>query len=205
MNRHLSDSVVITTVGHTDTDDSVPPHKTLKRPLLNILDRAITELETRFCQKNLELMKATSSLVPTSGTFLHGALLHPLVELAGTDAGCLNNEILVAKPMLLKECPNEPDLSTVCKTLQHYKAAFPLLYKLYITALVIGVSSAACESSFSTLSRVLTPFRRTMLHHRKRNLVILAHEKSITYKLDMDEICEGVCQGKQEADVDLET
>ncbi|CAB1439450.1 unnamed protein product [Pleuronectes platessa] len=164
MNRHLSDSVVITTVGHTDTDDSVPPHKTLKRPLLNILDRAITELETRFCQKNLELMKATSSLVPTSGTFLHGALLHPLVELAGTDAGCLNNEILVAKPMLLKECPNEPDLSTVCKTLQHYKAAFPLL---------------------------------TMLHHRKRNLVILAHEKSITYKLDMDEFVREFAKGNR--------
>ena len=76
--------------------------------------------------------------------------------------------------MLLKEFPNEPDVSTVCKTLQHYKAAFPSLYKLYITALVIGVSSAACESSFSTLSRVLTI------------LVILAHEKSIKNKLDMD-------------------
>lgn len=61
------------------------------------------------------------------------------------------------------------------------------LHKLYVTALVIGVSSASRESSFSTLSRVLTPFRRCMLHERKSQLVILAHEKSITSTLDMDE------------------
>merc|ERR1712208_39555 len=57
-----------------------------------------------------------------------------------------------------------------------YEKAFPVLHKLYVTALVIGVSSASCESSFSTLARVLTPYRRTMLHERKKNLVILAHE-----------------------------
>ncbi|KAG2471184.1 PIM3 kinase, partial [Polypterus senegalus] len=49
------------------------------------------------------------------------------------------------------------------------------------------LSPAACESSFSTLNRILTPLRRTMLHSRKRNLVILAHEKNITEHLDMDE------------------
>ena len=77
------------------------------------------------------------------------------------------------------------DLSTICKYLQEFKAAFPELHRLYVTSLVIRVS-AACESSFSTLSRVPTPFRRTILHERKKNLVILAHEKSITAGLDMD-------------------
>lgn len=102
--------------------------------------------------------------------------------------------------MLLKKCPNETDLSTVCKHLQEYKEAIPELHKLYVTALVIGVPSALCESSFSTLSRVLTMYCRTMLHKRKLNLVILAHEKSITSNLDMDEFV-SFCEGKQETGV----
>ena len=109
----------------------------------------------------------------------------------------LRNEILVAKPMLVKKCSNETDLSTVCKHLQGYKEAFPVLHKLYITALVIGVSSASCESSFSTLSRVLTPYRHTMLPQRKRNLMILAQEKSITNTIDMDEFIRFFAKGNR--------
>ena len=113
------------------------------------------------------------------------------------DNASLKNEILVVKQLLFKKCPNETDLSTVCKHLQEYKEAFPELHKLYVTALVIGVSSAACESSFSTLSRVLTPYRCTMLHKRKMNLVILAHEKSITNNLDMDEFVRVFAKGNR--------
>jgi hypothetical protein len=32
----------------------------------------------------------------------------------------------------------------------------------------------------STLSRILTPYRRSMLQERKANLIILAHEKELT-------------------------
>ena len=46
----------------------------------------------------------------------------------------------------------------MCKHLQEYKEAIPELQKLYVTALVTGMSSAAYESSFSTLLRVLTPY-----------------------------------------------
>ncbi|KAL7378007.1 hypothetical protein ABVT39_007293 [Epinephelus coioides] len=173
MSKHLDQSVVLSAVGHTDTDDpTISPHQSLKRSLLSILDRAISEMETRFSQKNADLMKALSSLAPKSAAFLDATLLHPLAVLAGTvvDDASLKNEILVAKPMLLKKCPNETDLSTVCKHLHKYKEAFPELQKLYVTALVIGVSSASCDNSFSTLSWVLTPYRRTMSHERKRNL-----------------------------------
>ncbi|KAL7393712.1 hypothetical protein ABVT39_014980 [Epinephelus coioides] len=190
MSKHLDQSVMLSAVGHTDTDDpTISPHQSLKRSLLSILDSAISEMETRFSQKNVNLMKALSSLAPKSMAFLDATMLHTLAVLAGTvvDDASLKNDILVAKQMLLKKCPNETDLSTVCKHLHKYKEAFPELQKLYVTALVIGVSSASCDSSFSTLSWVLTPCCHTMLHERKRNLVILAHEKSITTNLDMDE------------------
>ena len=76
----------------------------------------------------------------------------------------LRNEILVAKPMLVKKCSNETDLSTVCKHLQGYKEAFPVLHKLYITAL---------------------------------NLMILAHETSITNTIDMDEFIRFFAKGNR--------
>lgn len=78
-------------------------------------------MENRFSQKNAELMKAISSLAPKSSAFLDSSLLHPLALLAVTVADDLKNVILVAKQMLLKKCPNETDLSTLCKHLQEHK------------------------------------------------------------------------------------
>lgn len=186
VNKHLSDSVVLTSVGHTDLDSSNDPSTPLKRSLLHILDRAIAEMESRFSVKNLELIKAVNSLLPQSASFLDLGMLSPLQLLAGSEREGLRNEMCIAKPMLLRQFPTKSDLSAMCKHMQGYKEAFPELHRLYVTALVIGVSSASCERSFSTLARILTPFRRTMLHKRKENLVILAHEKTITNNLDME-------------------
>ena len=44
---------------------------------------------------------------------------------------------------------------------------------------------------------VLTPYHRTMLHKRKIHLVILAHEKSITSNLDMDEFVRVFAKGNR--------
>jgi len=187
VNSLLGDSVVLSTLGHSD--DQIAPNQAFKRAMLNILDRAIVEMETRFSQRNVELMRSTSFLLPKSKSFLEPSLLKPLQVLAGTELNSISfeNEISVAKAMLLNKLPTDASLSEACKCIQQYKEAFPMLHSIYVTALVIGVSSAACESSFSTLNRILTPLRRTMLHSRKKNLVILAHEKEITENLDMNE------------------
>jgi len=44
---------------------------------------------------------------------------------------------------------------------------------------VIAVSTAACESSFSTLKRVLTPHRILMLHSRKADLILISYEREL--------------------------
>lgn len=72
------------------------------------------------------------------------------------------------------------NLSASCKHLQSYKDAFPELHKLYVTALVIGVSSASCESSFDSVTGA-DPLS-SLYAAGKSQLVILAHEKSITRK-----------------------
>lgn len=202
MSSLLTNSVVMSNVGHSQ---DMTTTRALKRALLNILDRAIVEMETRFSKSNLDLMEAVNCLLPQSSSFLDFAMLSPLMKMAGVCSDALSNEISVAKIMLEKkfkktsECDdNVPvNISTICKYLQKYDKLtqpFPELHRIYVTALVIGISSASCESSFSTLSRVLTPFRRTMLHERKRNLVILAHEKAMTNGLNMDEFVRAFAQ-----------
>lgn len=133
-------------------------------------------------------MKAVSCLVPTSSGFLDATLLSPLHLLAGTadSVSHLEDEIIIAKTMLAKKKQLVNQTCQLCANTCKFTEAFPELHQLYVNALVIGVSSASSESSFSTLSRVLTPFRRCMSHPRKTHLVILAYEKSIISSLDMD-------------------
>ena len=65
----------------------------------------------------------------------------------------------------------------VCDLLYPMQTAFSSVYQLFDAAVV---SSATCEASFSTLTRVLSAYRRSMTHERKRNLVILAFLRSYT-------------------------
>lgn len=53
----------------------------LKRALLNILGRAIVEMETRFSGSNPELMKAVNCLCLKSPSFVDVAVLSPLQKL----------------------------------------------------------------------------------------------------------------------------
>ena len=72
-------------------------------------------METRFSKKNIDLLTAITFLIPKSSAFLESTLLRNLHVLGDTAADCvtLRNEILVAKPMLVKKFSNETDLSTV--------------------------------------------------------------------------------------------
>ena len=118
-----------------------------------------------------------------------------LIKLVNIDVANLSHELHVAKPMVITLLDNSTSSSAASATfskIQHvlqlllpFRSAFPLLIKL-MTALTFGASTAVCESSFSTLTRVLTPHRRSTLHRRLSNLVILAFEKNITANLNRD-------------------
>jgi len=47
-----------------------------------------------------------------------------------------------------------------------YKAAFPTIYLLLSAGLTVGVSTATCEVSFSSVVRILTSYRRCMTQDR---------------------------------------
>ena len=69
----------------------------------------------------------------------------------------------------------------MCRILFPLIAAFPNVYSIYAASLTFGVTTAACEASFSTLTRVLTPYRRSVTQSRKANLVLLSFALAVYY------------------------
>ena len=129
------------------------------------------------------------------GDFLNFERLQPLLLLLQRRLNLkdLKAELPVAKSFIrnklvsqgsdtgMKECP-------IWETLHHYREAFPQTYALFTAAVTFGASTAVCENAFSTLTRILTPARRSMLQSRMRNLVLLSFERAITSCITSDEL-----------------
>uniref|UniRef100_A0A0L8HTI7 Uncharacterized protein n=1 Tax=Octopus bimaculoides TaxID=37653 RepID=A0A0L8HTI7_OCTBM len=113
-----------------------------------IIDGSLGELDNRFSEQNDSIYSSLASLLPTSETFLNFDALKPLSNLVNCDKSALLSELTVAKAYISKQN--------------------------MMTLLNILGSLPTCESSFSTLTRIMTPFRRNMKHQRKSSLVILA-------------------------------
>jgi len=58
------------------------------------------------------------------------------------------------------------NLDQFLKRFWKYKAAFSTIYLTLSAGLIAGVSTATCEASFSSVVRILTPYRRFVTHDR---------------------------------------
>jgi len=56
------------------------------------------------------------------------------------------------------------NLDQFLKWFWKYEAAFPTIYLLLSAGLTVGVSTAIWEASFSSVVRILTPYRSCMTH-----------------------------------------
>lgn len=92
------------------------------------------------------------------------------------DSAALNAEAVVMKNMLqLKNC--EVNIENLKK---HIKKEFcPNLHRLHQVALVLPVSSASCERSFSAMRRIKTWLRTTMLQNRFSHMSLLHIENEM--------------------------
>ena len=79
------------------------------------------------------------------------------------------------------------DLQNILDALFTVKSAFPCIYRLYAGAVTMGISTAVRENSFSTLTRILRPTRRSMSPERLSQLIVLSFEKELTSNIDMEE------------------
>ena len=97
--------------------------------------------------------------------------VRPLADLLQLQSDALAAEVNVGANFLLKKLAPDSSLDTATKEMLQFKDAFPIMYSLYAAALTIGVSTATGENSFSTVSRILHPRRRSMTHERKAHVV----------------------------------
>jgi len=151
-----------------------------------ILDAFLMEMNHRFGERNVELMRAIHACNPRSSQFLDPEQLHPLVNYYNLDSESVRMEAILSKQTL-----NQRKLDStvhVFKELVPLKEAFPTLLKVLQIALTICVSSASCERSFSALKRIKTYLRSTMQEERLVNLAVLSVEREISRNLNFDEV-----------------
>lgn len=74
----------------------------------------------------------------------------------------------------------------ILKALYEQRVAFSDTYSLVAAITTFGCSTAVCESSFSSLTRIDTPQRRGMTVGRLQSLAMLAFEKEKTKNIDLE-------------------
>lgn len=104
---------------------------------------------------------------------------------------CFSNKVYVAKVLFIylficKLTFAVADLCTICKHLRNPFLSSMFSMHLHLCLECHQQHERALSSFFSSfLSNVFTPFQITVLHERKRNLLILVYMKAITAGLDM--------------------
>jgi len=151
-----------------------------------VLDAIILELNSRFANKNLDMMKCIHCCNPESPHFLDFNSLTAFAEMYGLDKETLSMECKLALRTLSgKEMES---INDVFVELLPLKAAFPVLVKMIRIALTIVVSTAECERSFSTLKRTKTYLRSSMSEQRLTDLAVLSIERELSQNLSLDKI-----------------
>ena len=186
MNSQLENFVVLGSVGQPEHQD-LSIRCAYRQMYYEVVDRTLLELTKRFSVSNRNLYKSLACLKTNHQNFLNIEELKTLANLCGVDLSKTQHEFETAKIFLLKRTSTVTNVHQLVQELYSYREAFPSVYRLAASALTLGASTATCEASFSTLSRVLTPFRTSMTHSRKANLVLLSFESDITNNIKSDD------------------
>jgi hypothetical protein len=109
---------------------------------------------------------------PGDGNFVDLDVLKPVVDLLQIDGTQLHRKI-VTKPLIASRaaqtCPATfASMNNAMQVLYPFRDRFPIQCKLFASALTFGASTTVSENSFSTLTRMLTPYRRSMMQRRNR-------------------------------------
>lgn len=158
---------------------------------LPVLDHLIVELTRRFAENN-DVLCGVSALHPQSENFMDVSLLKPFAEHYACDINSVEVECkLVIKLLQRIEAERKCKIETLLQlvtVLEEYKLAFHELHKLSVIAVTIPASSSSCERTFSCLRRLKTYLRSKMTNNRLSDLAVLAVERSLANKIDLQRV-----------------
>jgi len=150
----LNSSVVLQSVGQRDAVDSKESFK--QHVFYVILDSMIGELENRFSSNASSVMLGIQCLNPIDESFLDLTKMGEFIQFYGGNAEDITHEAYQLKK-LLSRTKNDHPVATMLELaifLNPYSIAFHELYRLLIIALVLPVSTASCERSFSAMKLI---------------------------------------------------
>ena len=165
-------SIITTHIGIHNESESL----NLKASYFEIIDTIQSEVSHRFMEFNMSLIKFLRARLPGSNGFLDREELQPLCSLVNSTTKRISEDLdaettivksivwsMLPDVLLNENIPMNLDQQFL-KCFWKYKAAFPPLYLLLSAGLSVGVSTATCEASFSSVVRILTSYRRCMTH-----------------------------------------
>ena len=165
---YLANNVV---EAHTGDSTSVDEYRTVV--FYATIDTLLQDLNDRFSELNLSLLKSLQALVPNSNSFLNLSFLQPFLTHYGIDEDSISSELLTASTLLQKVSPPLTSMHHVYSHLYEVKECFPLLLETIQIAMTIGVTTATAERTFSSLKRLKTYLRSTMSQERLNHLALL--------------------------------
>lgn len=182
------DSYVLVNINHRKNETLVKStnntHNALRQQYFEIIDQILSELANRF-EKNNDFLTAIDACDPNSTNFMDVTKLHYLGELYGENSTTI--EQIISQAKLVKTMLNKAvDIFEVHKELTSLEPAFNEIKKIITKVLVIPVSSAAAERSFSAMGRIKTYLRSTMTTERLHNTAILSIERELSSPLIND-------------------
>lgn len=187
LNPKYASSVIYETVGYRESsgNQSEDFECEMKRLYFSTIDAVLAEMNERFSHQD-QYLAALMAADPCSPDFLNESLLQPLAKLADIELDLA--QLSVARAHVQKHLKGASTIDVMKDSV--INMGTPAVRSILAAALTFGASSAVCESSFSTLSRILTDYRRSMLQTRKSNLVLLAFENDLASKLTSESMKE---------------
>lgn len=186
----FSDSHVLVNINHRKNETQVKStnnthnNDALRQQYFEIIDQILSELANRF-EKNNDFLTAIDACDPNSTNFMDVTKLHYLGELYGENSTTI--EQIISQAKLVKTMLNKAvDIFEVHKELTSLEPAFNEIKNIITKILVIPVSSAAAERSFSAMGRIKTYLRSTMTTERLHNTAILSIERELSSPLIND-------------------
>ena len=186
MPRRYDNSLTDESVGHRTAIDTLEAFRL--HIYLPVIDCIIGELERRFSDSSLTVMLGVQALTPKHSSFLDKEKLEAFTVLYHGNVEDAGHEIYQLQ-RLLQRAEQSSKVFTLLDLacfLQPYKLAFHQLYRLLTIAIVLPVTSAACERSFSALKLIKSYLRNTMCDSRLSNIAVLSVESRRAELLNLD-------------------
>ncbi|CAI6358341.1 unnamed protein product [Macrosiphum euphorbiae] len=174
----LSDYVITSTIGLKCNKTTTQKFRIM---YFTVIDNMLSEMKKRF-NNNSEFSTAISVFNPISTNFLNDDFVLKCINYYGDDNYFSDQVISQSKlaKNMYSSCKNIIDFyNEICIMGQ----SFGEIKKVIERVLVIPVSSASAERSFSTMKRIKTYLRTSMSTTRLHNLELISIERELSFEL----------------------